>query len=198
MCGCDPTLVLTRCVLCLSALVRSCLCVVSSSWWGMAAYPFKYDGTDDEDMMSLALVVTSQAESGLSGTLSEMRTNREKMQEYLGVGHAAEIGPGAAGATSAASTKHSNGAGAGSAHEPSGSKSAKNASRASRERDRLRAEHEQEDEDDAAAAPAAAASSSSARGKSRPQFDEADEEAEHEPPKSSKRRSRKTEEEEEE
>lgn len=169
------------------------------SWWGMSAYPFKYDGTDDEDMMSLALVVTSQAESGLSGTLQEMRTNREKMQEYLGVGHAPEIGTGAAGsATGASSTKHSNGAGAGAA-EPSGSKSAKNASKAARERDRLRAEQEQEDEEADAPAPAAASSSSSsARGKARPQFDEADEEAEPEPPKSSKRRTRRVEEEEEE
>jgi hypothetical protein len=35
-------------------------------------------------MMSLALVVTSQSETGLSDTLKTMRNNREKMQKYLG------------------------------------------------------------------------------------------------------------------
>lgn len=66
---------------------KSGLGLLLDRWSGLADYPFRYDGSDDEDMMSLALVVTSQAESGLADTLAQMKINRQKMQACLGLGH---------------------------------------------------------------------------------------------------------------
>lgn len=63
---------------------KSGLSLQLDRWWSMAQYPFKYDGTDDEDMMSLALVVTTQAEKSLSATVKEMKANRDKMENCLG------------------------------------------------------------------------------------------------------------------
>ncbi len=49
----------------------------------MAKFPFKFDGRDDEEMMGLALVVTTQAEAVVSETLREMRQRREEMEGWL-------------------------------------------------------------------------------------------------------------------
>ena len=49
----------------------------------MAKFPFKFDGRDDEEMMGLALVVTTQAETVVSETLREMRKMREEMEGWM-------------------------------------------------------------------------------------------------------------------
>jgi len=152
-------------------------------WSSWAAYPFKYDGTDDEEMMSLALVVTAQAASGLEDTLATMKDNRDKMMQCLGKdkskqavakAHAGkhadkEDGAGAAASSSGSRGSHSRKNSSAdpehhaveeddrSARRGSGSAaaSASNGSRRSRRSTATLAEEDEEDDevDDAALAP---------------------------------------------
>ena len=59
------------------------LSLLLNRWWSVAKFPFKFDGRDDEEMMGLALVVTTQAEAVVSDTLREMRQMREEMEGWL-------------------------------------------------------------------------------------------------------------------
>ena len=59
------------------------LSLLLNRWWSVAKFPFKFDGRDDEEMMGLALVVTTQAETVVSETLREMRQRREEMEGYM-------------------------------------------------------------------------------------------------------------------
>lgn len=99
---------------------KSGLSLQLDRWWSIAQYPFQYDGQDDEDMMSLALVVTTQAEAGLSETVKEMRRNRDRMQKYLGQrsGAPVTVPAASAAAAAAASSSSSSSSGASSSSNP--------------------------------------------------------------------------------
>ena len=62
---------------------KSPLSLLLDRWWSVAKFPFKFDGRDDEEMMGLALVVTTQAEAVVSETLREMRQRREDMEGFM-------------------------------------------------------------------------------------------------------------------
>ena len=52
-------------------------------WNAVAKFPFQFNGKDDDEMMGLALVVTTQAEQVVGDTLREMRRRREEMEGYM-------------------------------------------------------------------------------------------------------------------
>ena len=62
---------------------KSAVSLLLDRWWSIAKFPFKFDGRDDEEMMGLALVVTTQAEAVLLETLREMRKSREEMEGFM-------------------------------------------------------------------------------------------------------------------
>ena len=74
---------LTRLLVPFAVWFRSPLSLLLDRWWSVAKFPFKFDGRDDEEMMGLALVVTTQAEVVVSETLREMRQRREDMEGFM-------------------------------------------------------------------------------------------------------------------
>ena len=62
---------------------KSAVSLLLDRWWSIAKFPFKFDGRDDEEMMGLALVVTTQAEQVVGETLREMRKRREEMEGFM-------------------------------------------------------------------------------------------------------------------
>ena len=163
---------------------KSGLSLQLDRWWGINQYPFKYDGTDDEDMMSLALVVTTQAEKSLSETVKEMRSNRDKMQAWLG--HSRGVNPTGAAAAAAASASSSNGqhskrSSIGAKDRDNGDSSHRSMKQSTPPKSR-RQPSEDDDEPNSAPSPAPkpkkspAPPATSARRKSRAQIDEDQEE----------------------
>lgn len=62
---------------------KSNVSLLLDRWWSIAKFPFTYSKKDDEEMMGLALVVTTQAEQVLVETMQEMRERREQMEEFM-------------------------------------------------------------------------------------------------------------------
>ena len=69
--------------LCHSYFPQTPVSLLLARWSSTARFPFKFDGKDDEEMMGLALVVTTQAEQVVGDTLKEMKQRREQMEGYM-------------------------------------------------------------------------------------------------------------------